>query len=180
MIVITHNNLKKWKANSIKIARKLGYNESILNSLDANVELKVNHSKIPKGMWYGFVNYDKKNPVVEVYSKNLSCESIHAIVEELRNKGVPKGTTKLVAFLLKLTPRKLFFNIYNQSGMDHELIGHIYNWFSKKEYDERVAVKVNLEFINARGGFSFLKLPWNVFSIFAPILLFYHKKDEFY
>ena len=179
MIEITYKHLEKWKVNSIKVARKLDYNESVLSFLDDNVKFTINKSKRPNFMWYGQAHFDEKSPVIEIYNENLSCESVPKIVKNLKEKGNPGIIIFLVGIMLEITPRELFFNIYNQCGMDHELIGHIYNWFSKKEYDERAAVKVNLEFINAKCGFSFLKLPWNVFSFFAPILLFYHKKDEF-
>ncbi|MCK4422203.1 hypothetical protein KAW48_10430 [candidate division WOR-3 bacterium] len=179
MIEIKPHHLKRWKANSIEVARKLGYDESLLEFLDEHVKLKINYSKIQKGMWYGFADYDEKCPVVEVYSKNLSCESIHLIFKELRNKGVPGVFALVVAFLLVIAPRETFFNIYNQSGMDHELIGHIYNWLSQKNHDEKAAVKTELDFIKARRGWFPHKCPWNVFSIFAPKILYYHKKVKF-
>jgi hypothetical protein len=176
---IENKHLIKWKKKSLEIARKLGYDPNILNLLDKNLVLELNNSKIPKGMWFGWAHYDDKYPKIEVYTKNLSCEDIPNILNELRAKGVPDKTVWWVAKLLRIVPRKIFFSIYNQSGMDHELIGHLYNHQADKKHNERAAVDVQLEFAKARSGWLFHRLPWKVISYFAPIILHHHKKDEF-
>ncbi|MBN2101960.1 MAG: hypothetical protein JW716_03760 [Candidatus Aenigmarchaeota archaeon] len=41
--------------------------------------------------------------------------------------------------------------IWNQSGMDHELMGHIYNGHAKLSYDEPAARKTQVEIAKYRG-----------------------------
>lgn len=176
---ITYRELRKWKSNTIETARRLGYNEKTLDFLDKNVVIILARSKIPEGMWYGWAHYDDKKPTIEVYRKNISCENISTISEELRSKGVPGKTVRMVTTFLRAIPKRTLFKIFNQSGMDHELIGHLYNHFAKKEHGERAAVEVQIEFSKARGGWLFHKLPWKIISYFAPMILYHHKKDEF-
>lgn len=178
-MVIREQDLVKWKKNSLKIARKLGYNKSLIDFLDENVILKVNTDRIPQGMWYGYAHYSKENPVVEVYSKNLSLETTENIISDFKSKGIPKKTLDTFALFHKIVPKRIFFDTYNQSGMDHELIGHILNHMDNKDAGEKAAVEVQIKFAKARSGWLVHKWPWKVISKVAPIILYHHKKDAF-
>lgn len=176
---ITKEHLLQWKENSLRIARKLGYDQSVLDFLEEKLLLEVNSRKIPSGMWYGWAHYDRKSPFIEVYQRNISCQSVPEIVDDLRSKGVPEKTIKRVKAFLLIVPRRVFFMAFNQSGMDHELIGHLFNYLAKRDHGEEAAVKVQIEFAKARRGLLFHKLPWTIIAYFAPIILYHHKKDEF-
>jgi hypothetical protein len=176
---IKEEDLLRWKNQTLKIAKKLDYDKSILDFLEKNLILKVNKNKIPDGLWYGFAQFDNKKPIIEIYEKNLSCETIGNIVEEFKRKKIPEKTIKKVSLLLRIVPKKILFEVYNQCGMDHELIGFLFNQLRNKKHIEKVAVDTLLKFIKDRSGWFFHKIPWKVISVFAPIILYHHKKDEF-
>jgi hypothetical protein len=46
--------------------------------------------------------------------------------------------------------KEKFFEIYNQSGMDHELIGHGYHHFKNLDCGEETAVRTQLKMAEAR------------------------------
>ena len=64
----------------------------------------------------------------------------------------------------KYFPRKLW-EIWNQSGMDHELIGHIYNFYMGLEHDEPGARKTQVEMARHRGRDNFL---WRMAAVIEP------------
>ena len=67
-----------------------------------------------------------------------------------------------------------FFEIYNQSGMDHELIGHVYNFLAGQDYGEAAAVNIQLQCAKARSGILFGR-NWRRILTIMPIVLGYHK-----
>lgn len=64
----------------------------------------------------------------------------------------------------KYFPRKLC-EIWNQSGMDHELIGHIYNFYAGLKHDEPGARRTQVEMARERGNDSFL---WKMAAAIEP------------
>jgi hypothetical protein len=64
----------------------------------------------------------------------------------------------------KYFPRKLW-EVWNQSGMDHELIGHIYNFYADSDHDESGARRTQVEMAEYRGKNSFF---WRIAAKIEP------------
>ena len=149
-MTISQDGLNRWKTSSIRLALKLDFDKNILEFINRNTTLKLIPNLPPEGMWYGWCKYDPKHPIIEVYHRNLSTEDISVAMDALRNKGL---SDKLIEEIVKIYNRigkPNFFEIYNQSGMDHELIGHLYNHIAGKSHDERAAVQTQILFAEAR------------------------------
>lgn len=174
---INKKDLKKWAEESVACALKLGYRADILEMLLKKTKLTVLPGFPPDGMWYGRALYLGENPEVQVYERNMITEGIKYVKEQLKFKKVPdKLMNKLVA-ILRLTPNELLFSMMNQSGMDHELIGHLYNFFTDAEHNEQAACDTQLMFAKKRTGL--FSLQWKLITVLGPIVLLYHKKDEY-
>jgi hypothetical protein len=105
---------------------------------------------------------------------------IKEILSELRREGVPEKYVLGIAGALTAFPRRSIFEVYNQSGMDHELIGHAYNFIAKKDSGERSAVETQILFGKHRGSkLQFANLPWKLVFQLAPVILQAHKKCVF-
>jgi len=75
----------------------------------------------------------------------------------------------------KYFPKKVQ-EAWNQSGMDHELIGHMYNYIAGLKYDEEAARKTQLQMIKLRSKQDPL---WNLASfILNPLLKFKDKRNK--
>ncbi len=131
---ITEDDLKRWKTNTLDVAREIGLNENILTMLkDTSTEVIAGSSG---ANFYGWAHY--KPPRVSVYEQNPS-------------RYFPKG----------------LFEVWNQSGMDHELIGHIYNYYAGLRNDEFGARKTQVEMAYRRGQDRFL---WRLAATFEPTI----------
>ncbi len=147
---ININDLERWKKDSINTVRKVDklLNKDILYTLENKINLEINTEKRPKDIWYGhaFYNDEPKNSVVEVYDSNPS----------------------------RFLPRYLS-EIFNQSGMDHELIGHIGYYLSGEEHGEKEACVVQKIMAEKREKNS---LGWKAASKLIPKVQEYHKDVE--
>ena|SRR3989344_5138788 len=178
-MIISLNDLNKWKSNSLKLAIREGYDLSILDFIEKNANLRLIRRLPPKGIWYGYCYYDQKSPEIEVYYRNLSTESIDTIVIALRESGMNNNLLEEVIAKINGIPPIKLYEIYNQSGMDHELIGHLYNNLKGLRHDERAAVETQIEFAKLRAKGIFGK-NWGRIIEIMPIVLGYHKSiDEF-
>ncbi len=176
-MTLSHQDLDRWKANSIELALRLGFDKEILGFIRSNTRLKVISGLPPEGMWYGWGNYDQKHPEIEVYSRNLSTEDISLVIVALKHKRLPKELIEEIVETYNKVGKSKFFEIYNQSGMDHELIGHLYNHLAGKSHDERAAVQTQLTFARARSGVVFGR-DWRRVLKIMPIVLGYHKSID--
>jgi hypothetical protein len=173
-MIISHHDLNRWKINSIGLALKFRLDKNILDFINRNTRLEVIHSLPPEGMWYGHCIYDKKHPVIEVYHRNLSTEDISIVIVALKKKGLPEKLIEEIVRVYNKVSKAKFFEIYNQSGMDHELIGHLYNHIAGKMHDEKAAVETQILFARARSGLVFGR-NWRRVLEIMPIVLGYHK-----
>ncbi len=128
MYRINMDYLKRWRKNSIAIARELGLLEGdILEMLENNTQLvlenKSKRRKSARKKWYGYVSKDKLT--ILVYEENL-------------------------ARFLPIHLRE----ICNQTGMDHLLIRHLGCHLSGTEYKENVAYEVHIALADKRGETS--------------------------
>jgi hypothetical protein len=175
-MAISKGDLERWRDNSIKIALELGFDIPILNFIKQNARLVLARSLPPGGMFFGWCIYDDKKPQIKVYHRNLSTEIFEAVRTALKAKGM---NDKLIEDIEKVhdkvTP-PVFFEIYNQSGMDHELIGHLYNQLKGLAHDEPAAVHTQLTFAKTRSGlFTRSGRNWKRVLRIMPIVLGYHK-----
>ena len=109
-----------------------------IDYIKRKVKLKLIRELPPEGMWYGRCVL-KKNPIIEVYHRNLSTEDISTVAVALKKKGLSKKLIQEVIDIYNKVGKEDFFEIYNQSGMDHELIGHLYNCIKHLDHGERGA-----------------------------------------
>ncbi len=137
---ITQQDLERWKENTLAVAKDLSLDENILTMLsDVPVEIIPGYSGFN---FYGWSHYeipnDYKTTRVEVYETNPS-------------RYFPKA----------------LWEIWNQSGMDHELIGHIYNFHAGLEHNEPNARKTQVAMARHRGKDSYL---WRMAATLEPVV----------
>ena len=170
---ISESELFKWMENSLKIALELGYDKKILEFIRKNTVLRLVKDLPPKGYWYGFCFYDKQKPIIEVYHRNLSTESKDIGKYALKQKGMSDSMIEDVMKVLDVLGDD-FYEVYNQSGMDHEIIGHLYNHLSGLDHFEKAAVKTQIEFAKIRSG-GLHGNSWKLILKIMPKVLAYHK-----
>lgn len=157
--------------SSLKIALELGYNKELIQFIENNISLKIINSLPPQGFWYGFCSF--KPLFIEVYNRNLSTEDDRTIIQALKYKGMPQSMVKELLRIKELLGND-FFEIYNQSGMDHEVIGHLYNHLAKLGHDENAAVHTQIEFAKIRSAGA-KGNSWKLVLGIMPKVLGYHK-----
>ncbi|NCN86362.1 hypothetical protein GW932_00870 [archaeon] len=132
------SDLEKWKENTLITAKNMRFDKNILNYLE-NTKLNILNGDSGK-LFYGWAIYNPSEnfPIIEVYQSNPS----------------------------KYLPKKLK-EIWNQSGMDHELLGHHYGRIKDNDGFENYARKTQIKVANFRGKDSNL---WKLASKTLPIL----------
>ena len=167
---ITQRDLKRWKDNSIQLAMTLGYDQTLLNSIDKNTKLTLIRGLPPEGNWYGWCMYG--NQEIQVYHRNLSTEPREILIAAMQSKGIPIEAITQIMKAYDSMEKEAFFEIYNQSGMDHEIIGHLYNYLTKQDHSEKAASIVQIDFAKVRSKTS---PAWASILKIMPIVLAYHK-----
>jgi hypothetical protein len=141
-------DLEIYRKNSLEIAKEAGLlDDLVLNEL-GSIELKVSGEERPKGIWYGYAIYEGDiwpdiGSRVEVYKENPAS-------------GMPKYLRE----------------IFNQSGMDHELIGHIGYYLLGKPHGESRACVVQKIMAEKRAKKS---LVWKLAAKAIPYVQNRHK-----
>jgi len=174
---ISPHDLDRWKKNSINMALKLGFDKNTLEFIDKHVKLTNINTFPPPGMLYGWCKYDKKNPLIEVYYRNLSTETSEVMQFAMKSRKLPDKLIEEIMYVHNQIGTNNFFEIYNQSGMDHELIGHLYNFLLEKNHDEKAAVSIQILFAQKRSGIIFGK-NWRRILKIMPKILGYHKNID--
>jgi len=173
---IIQQNLLQWAKDSIVQAIKLGLDENVLTGILAKTRFTILSGLPSNGLWYGRALYSEP-PEIQIYEQNMTTESLAYTQSQLSSKKVPQNIAAPLLSAIRLIPQGIFFELINQSGMDHELIGHIYNYQARLAYDEQAACETQIKLAEARGGI--FKPHWKVIAALAPIILSYHKKDAF-
>lgn len=143
---ITHDDLHRWKRDSISVALASGLDKDVLEYIDKSVELSVRHG--------------------HSYPRFFGCAKIL-----FRDGKTPEETIKipLEVLVYEINPSaRLPYSlreVYNQSGMDHEFIGHVYNSAAGLPCNERAAVKRQMEFAYYRAGKNNL---WKAALVLMP------------
>jgi len=146
---LKNSDLEEYRKNSIEVAKRIGLlDDSILNELK-NTELKVAKEERPRGIWYGFAIYEGDNwpntgSRVEVYEQNPAS-------------WMPKYLR----------------DVFDQSGMDHELIGHIGHYHAGKPHGESRACIVQKVMAEERAKNSW---GWKLAAKAIPYVQNRHKK----
>jgi hypothetical protein len=137
---ITKMDLENWRKNTLNLARTHMYLDEDILKNLEITPLKI-IQKDSGRMFYGYVDLFFDNKSINVYFSNPS----------------------------KYLPKKLR-EMWNQSGMDHELIGHLCNYLTNQKYHENSARKTQLEMIKLRASKSLI---WKLAEIsLNPILKF--------
>ena len=145
--MITYEDVKRWKENSINTSREIGlFPEEVLDRLNL-VDINIIDGFSSESL-YGFVNYfkdGKLNPGVFVYSSNYS-ESIDLFFKLLKKEHIYSRNLKDKV----MVNEKNLFELYNQSGMDHLLLGHIGSFLYDSIGDEEDAYEIESEVASYR------------------------------
>ena len=163
---VTYADLKRWKKNSLELAKKLGYKKEILGFMENKVELRL-LSGMPKGrhLIYGHTNIARSKYAeyytVMVYALNISCLPEEALVKVLKSMKVPPVKIDYMIKTINKIGKKKFFEIFGQSGMDHELMGHAYHIIERNDNSERTALNVQIKFAKARAS-GVLEREWGI------------------
>lgn len=150
MYLIKTDELQKWEKNSIETAKSIGLlDDEILDILENSIVLKLNLDERPSGIWYGQAYFvePKEESFIEVFERNPAGY-------------LPSGLREIL----------------NQSGMDHELIGHIGHYLSGKPYGEKNACVAQERMAKKRGEKS---IGWKSASKFIPLVQKYHRNVDF-
>ncbi|GEM_PF-6137823 len=171
--------LERWKKNSLLTAMTLDYDKIFLekmlkeNDRHMQVFLEINDKLERKtGFWFGLCSYGVTGIIIKVSPNNLSTLSGEKIEEALQQIKLPEKEIEKIMSILKNIPEKKFFEIFNQSGMDHELIGHGYHYFKDEDHGEEVAVKVQIRMAEVRAKQD---KDWKVIHTIMPLVLGYLK-----
>ena len=174
---VTSEDLHRWARETVKQAIQLGYDERVLSELLQRVHFRVIPGYVKNGLWYGWAEYSKKQPLIAVYEKNMTTEGVSCVRTELEKKNVPAKLIRQLLSVYRVLPQQVWFELVGQSGMDHELIGHVYNFLIGASHDEQAACEAQIILAKKRGGL--FKIHWKLIAALAPTILAYHKKDEF-
>ena len=104
-------------------------------------------------------------------AKDLSLdENILNMLNNVSVEVIPKDSGSMFYGWAQYEPPKVevyetIQEIWNQSGMDHELMGHIYNFYAGLEYDELGARRTQVKMAQYRGKNSFL---WKMAAAIEP------------
>lgn len=168
--MITLGEYEDWKNNSIETASKLGYNSEFLGYCK---KVKINLIKgKPKKVIFG--SYNRGDGEVNVYSENISTQELFNLPILFRKRKVPNYLIQKAMDIINKIGKKEFYEIFNQSGMDHELIGHGYHFMLNQDRTEKTAVGAQLKLARARAGIIFGR-NWRLMIKIMPVFLGYHK-----
>ncbi len=159
---IKPDDLERWRRDSIETARKKKLlDDPVLDYLN-KVDLELLQGEIPD-VWYGCASYEKVSELISFQEK----EPKYVISRKPNEPKVRVYEENHARFL----PRYLR-EIYDQSGMDHELIGHIGNYLSKKPHGETPACVTQKRMAEERANNS---LGWKSASVIIPLIQKLHK-----
>jgi hypothetical protein len=140
---ITQQYLEELKQDSINTAKAMElFDSNVLNHLRNETVVEVDYSERPKGNWYGQTICGAN--LITVFDKNLSTLKISKLDNsELatmlkEDNFIPEVIPQVIQVLRKV-PKELVFQLFNQSGMDHEILGHLSNYLAKKDWGEPAA-----------------------------------------
>lgn len=156
--MITQNDIERWKKNSIETARDMGlFPEDVLADVSKSRIFIISESP-PDGVWYGKCFRYK---VGTFYGDSI----IHS--REARIGVYEKGVGRFL-------PGQAG-EIFNQSGMDHEIIGHAANYISYLPSQEKEACLAQKQMADFRANSD---TSWKISSRLLPYIIKLHKNVE--
>ena len=163
-------DLKRYKAKSIDTAIEMKlFDDRIYERLGKSL-IVLKHEKMPSNIEYGQANYEKN--IVSVYSENVS-DHISDIGHVLEYMGVSREDKCFCKNCISEMGEEKFREIFNQSGMDHELIGHIGNHAAGKSHGEYSACKTQFSMAEQRAKDD---ADWSAGAEMMSKILPHHKK----
>lgn len=156
--MITQNHIEKWRKNSIETAGEMKlFPGDVLDDL-AKARIFIINDSPPEGAWYGrCFRYN-----VQTFLADSIIHSREARVGVYEN-GVGRFLPGQAG------------EIFNQSGMDHEIIGHAANYISylpSQEKEACIAQKKMADFrANSDSG-------WKIYAKALPRILKFHRNVE--
>ena len=179
MFLIKPFDLEAWKMNSIELARNtLKYDNKVLNEIQENVNVNLKDGLPPKGRWCGKCKvYANRMPSIEieVYSRNMSTEGEILVMKNLERAKMPKDLIVKICQAIESFPKEKFFQMFNQSGMDHKLMGHVYHYMQGLDYGEDIAIYTQLDLARGRARKD---SDWGRIIGLMDVVMDYHKKSR--
>ncbi len=137
---------------------------------NVDVEIVEQTEDTPKDLWYGYADYDRMK--VCVLCPNIAHEVIGYSKQSLSDVDMDKKTVAELDNVFKSISKKKLFYIINQSGMDHELGGHFYDFYCCRHPGEISACERQIEMAKYRAEKD---KDWNIISEIMPKVLGHHK-----
>ena len=161
---ITQRDLKRWKDNSIQLAMTLGYDQTLLNSIDKNTKLTLIRGLPPEGNWYGWCMYG--NQEIQVYHRNLSTEPREILIAAMQSKGIPiEAITQIM---------KAYDSMEKEAFFEKMVIPRSFS----SGFESMIVVS---PFLNSYAPVCFKRastivvFPWSTCAIIATFLIFFRR-----
>ena len=142
--------------------------KEICEKLDGT-SLVILKEKRPDSSWYGW--FVDKQEEIQVYERTVADDIIESLDSFLKKENVPDIPKNFLNALLRIDKKRLY-DIINQSGMDHELAGHAYNYFLGKEYGELIACQAQMDLARKRAEND---KDWEFIVTIFPMVSVHHK-----
>lgn len=177
---ISHSDVNRWKKNSLEIALKLGYKINIVRTLeDTKVFLE---GGFPTGSnLYGVtvVDDDKKEKglpprYILIYKQNISTAG-RVFLEQVLERILDQDELRQVMEIYDQLGEANFFELFGQNNMDHEIIGHMYNYLDGQDSGEKAASLTQIKFAEYRSRHGFSKNHWKLLLKVLKVVLRKHK-----
>jgi hypothetical protein len=175
--MINYNDVEKWRNNSILTAADMNlFPKDILNELK-EVPITIIDEPLPKDLTliYGFVSTYFFQDGKRIYKVNIFHENYSKSFDDffwlLKQKEL--YSSELESLIRRLLTQEDLFEIYNQSGMDHELLGHIGNRLIGKKGNEEDACITQYKLAEYREQNDDI---WKLVAEFIPLFQEKHRE----
>ncbi len=174
-----NTDIEKLRTESILLAKSLGFTKDVLFLLE-ELPIKILTDKRKKHWektWNIHYLYSD-SPFLWIHKDTSHENPIQHFLNWLKEKWIPWWIITLIKTCLKLIPMEHLEYMLYQTGMDHQLIWHIWNHLNWNEYSNTEAILAQIEWAKLR---SWLKGKWVYRIILSKILwivLYNHKKSK--
>lgn len=185
---VTLEDLERWKIDSLDLGDRLGYDAELLKMLRDESGLSIDKESNPSPeSWYGSIESCSccGKTVVNVLQRNLASLPVEKRTRLLRSiimlSKLPEEKGKRIEELFAPISERVFYEVFNQSGMDYFLIGGLYYLLEKDRAGVEISdskevvrqsILVQERFARARAEIYNNKT-WETFSKVLPVFFGY-------
>jgi len=177
---ISNRDLNRWKKNSLKLALQLGYKVNIIKNLE-KVSIFLEDGFPTGSNLYGVtvVDTDKKEKgfpprYILIYKENISTSN-RKFLEKSLARILDKKELASVLHIYDELGAANFFELFGQNNMDHEIIGHMYNYLDNQDSGEKAASLTQIKFAEYRSKHGSSKKQWKLLLEVLRTVLRKHK-----